>query len=171
MVDTMSSRCVHINIRTVHRTARRRHAISQENRILSMIRATLSLLVAACVVLSGCSVSSRVNLAEVAREASLTNVTTGDGTFEDYKATGFYSATEIGIGVGIFTVKLVELHPKMSPEALLTEVAKSANADSADALININPSDSRFVPLFPIPLVAGIGLYVDAASGTGINVE
>jgi len=126
----------------------------------------------ACTVLfSGCVLTSKVDLKKAADGAGLTNITTGDGTFADYKATGFHAATEIGLGVGVFNSAIIQLVPNKTDEDLLIEIAKDAKNGGADAMINVNPASKKFIAIFPIPLVAGIGLYVDEANGTGIDVK
>lgn len=117
--------------------------------------------------LTGCAyVPGGTDLSEVASAAQLRNVTTGDGTFENYTATGHYTGTEVGIGVGIPGVgKIMELMPAATNEALLGSVARAAKADGADALINVKPSKSTYTG---IPFVI-LGVYVDRSSGTGIR--
>lgn len=116
---------------------------------------------------SGCAyLGGKTNLDYVANQAGMTNVTTGDGTFENYKAVGHYTGTELGIGVGIpWLIKLVELYPAASNEALLLDVAKSAAADGSTAMINVTPH-TEFYTGFPFFI---IGVYVDQANGTGIR--
>ncbi len=119
------------------------------------------------IVLVGCApIHGKTDLAEVARRAELSNVTTGDGTFEDYTATGHHSATEIGIGVGIpFLVKLFEIYPAATNEDLLTDAAREAKAGGADAMINVTPNKTLYtgIPFFIV------GIYVDSNEGTGIR--
>ena len=56
----------------------------------------------ASVLATGCAhLPGKCDLAKVAKDAQLQNVTTGDGTFENYQATGYYTSTEIGLAVGI----------------------------------------------------------------------
>ncbi|MCE5228536.1 hypothetical protein LLG95_02920 [bacterium] len=120
-------------------------------------------------VLTGCmSLGSKTDLAQVARESGLTNVTTGDGTFENYTATGRYDQTEVGIAVGIPLIcKIMELLPMYSNEALLGDAGKAAKADGATAMINVMPHSEIYTGL---PFVF-IGIYVDKAAGTGIKVR
>ena len=62
------------------------------------------------VALTGClNIPGKVDLTKAAADAQVLNVTTGDGTFADYKATGYHTSTEIGIAVGIPGLKLLEL--------------------------------------------------------------
>lgn len=106
------------------------------------------------------------NLAQVASDANLEVVTTGDGNYPAYHATGHYTGTEIGIGIGIpFLLKLVEIYPAATNEDLLTDVAREAQGDGAAALINTTPAKSLYTG-FPFGI---IGLYVDSAEGTGIT--
>ncbi|MBI1784605.1 hypothetical protein HYR69_05620 [Candidatus Sumerlaeota bacterium] len=118
--------------------------------------------------LGGCMYwGSGTNLAQVAKENNMINVTTGDGTFENYKATGFYRGTEFGIAVGIpGMIKIQELFPVQSNEALLGRIAKSAAGDGANAMINVTPHQESYFG-FPFFIV---GLYVDRTEGTGIKV-
>ena len=105
------------------------------------------------------------DLSDVAQNAGLSNVTTGDGTFENYKATGHYTATEVGIGIGIpYIGTLLPLYPAASNEDLLTDTAKAAKEDGADALINVVPAKNFYtgIPFF------FVGIYVDKNEGTGI---
>ncbi len=124
---------------------------------------------ALAVSMTGCAyIKGGTDLSDVAQRADLTNVTTGDGTFENYTATGHYTGTELGIGIGLpFLIKIMELVPAASNEDLLTDVAKAAKDDKADAMINVNPSSS-FYTGFPFFI---IGLYIDTASGTGIATK
>lgn len=134
-----------------------------------MYKIALATLLMATLVLTGCtSLGSRTDLAAVAQSNGLTNVTTGDGTFENYTATGRYDQTEIGIAVGIpFVAKLIELFPMYSNEALLGDAAKAAKADGATAMINVMPHCSTYTGL---PFIF-IGVYVDKAGGTGIKTK
>jgi hypothetical protein len=123
--------------------------------------------VAVAAITTGCAyLPGKVNLAQVASDSGLTNVTTGDGTFENYTATGHYSGTEIGIGVGLpFLIKLFELYPAQTPEQLLTNIGTAAKEDGATAMINVTPNKSLYTG-FPFVFV---GVYVDQANGTGIK--
>ncbi|GAB4320898.1 MAG: hypothetical protein Kow0059_15360 [Candidatus Sumerlaeia bacterium] len=130
--------------------------------------AGLLIAIAMTAILTGCVMTGGTDLSEVADSAGLKNVTTGDGTFENYTATGHWTAHEIGIGVGVpFIGKFMELYPAKSNEALLTEAAMKAKEDNANAMINVTPHEEWYsgFPLF------FIGLYVDRAEGTGINVH
>jgi hypothetical protein len=134
------------------------------------MRKFLSLLAAFSLVavVSGCTFHGGTNLGEVAQRSGLSNVTTGDGTFEDYTATGYHTGTEVGIAVGIpYLVKLMELYPKQTNEDLMTAVADAAKADGAEAMINVTPVKEMYlgVPFFIV------GLYVDTAAGTGIALD
>lgn len=124
-------------------------------------------LCAAMALTSGCAyLGGKTNLKEVADRNGLINVTTGDGTFENYQAVGHYTGTEIGIGVGIpGLIKLVELYPAATNEDLLSSVAADAKADGSNAMINVTPAKSFYtgIPFF------FVGLYIDGAAGTGID--
>lgn len=111
---------------------------------------------------TGCVFKGAVNLGEVADGAGMSNVTTGDGTFENYKAVSYESATELGIGLGIFTFKLMELYPAMTNEDLLTDLAMTTKAKGSNAMINVTPQRTMFFGFI-------IGAYVDTTAGTGIN--
>lgn len=125
------------------------------------------LLLALALSSAGCTyIGGRTNLTAVATRAQLTNVTTGDGTFENYTATGHYTGTEVGIAVGIpFMLKFFEVFPINSNEALLTDVARSAQIDGATAMINVTPHKEIYtgIPFF------FAGIYIDTAEGTGIR--
>lgn len=115
---------------------------------------------------AGCTFHGGTDLSDVASRASLTNVTTGDGTFENYTATGHYSGTEIGISVGLpFLIKLFEIYPMTNNEDLLTQVAEKAREDGADAMINVMPAKSLYTG---IPFLF-VGVHLDSAEGTGID--
>ncbi len=117
---------------------------------------------------TGCTFTGSTDLSRVANHAGLTNVTTGDGTFEDYTATGHYSATEFGIGVGIPIIfKLLEIYPSLSDEDLMTRTAEDAADDGANAMINAKPPKGLYtgIPFF------FVGLYIDTTSATGIAVD
>ena len=122
--------------------------------------ALASLLATGCAHLPG-----KCDLAKVAKDTQLVNVTTGDGTFENYQATGHYTSTEIGIAVGFPGIKLLELYPKQDDTAQMTQIAKDAKKDGATAVINAEPPKGLYTGL---PFVF-IGLYIDGAAGTGIK--
>lgn len=119
--------------------------------------------------MTGCMYwGSGTNLTEVAKEHGMINVTTGDGTFENYQATGHYRGTEFGIAVGIpFLIKIIEIFPAQSNEGLLGQIAGEAKNEGANAMINVNPHQSNYYG-FPFFIV---GLYVDRTEGTGIKVK
>lgn len=119
------------------------------------------------VALVGCApIHGKTNLAEVAQRSQLSNVTTGDGTFENYTATGHHSAKEIGIGVGLPGIgKFLELYPGETNEDLLAATANEAKAGGADAMINVTPSRTLYTG---IPFII-VGIYVDSNEGTGIK--
>ncbi|MEO8376572.1 MAG: hypothetical protein ABI579_02790 [Candidatus Sumerlaeota bacterium] len=119
--------------------------------------------------MTGCAyVKGGTDLSEVAQRAELENVTTGDGTYENYTATGHYTGTEVGIGIGIpFLITLIEVYPGATNEQLLTNIAKSAKKDKAEALINVKPSSNTFTG-FPFVI---LGIYVDRAEATGIDIK
>jgi len=122
--------------------------------------------VAAAALLSttGCVFQSRVNLGEVASNVGFVNVTTGDGTFENYRAVSYERASELGIGLGIFSFKLMELYPAMTNEALLQDAAERTKAKGANAMINVRPQTGFFFGFI-------IGGYWDTTAGTGIDFK
>ena len=133
----------------------------------NLLKGTLALALAGT--LAGCAnIAAKTDLAMVAKDSGLTNVTTGDGTFENYTATGHYSSTEIGIAVGLpFLAKFIELYPTSPNEAHMTYIGKAAKEDGATAMINANPPKS-FYTGFPFVI---LGLYIDKTDGTGIKVK
>jgi hypothetical protein len=115
----------------------------------------------------GANIPGKGDLTKAANDAQLINVTTGDGTFENYKATGYHTSTEIGIAVGIPFLKLLELYPKQDNTQQMTQIAKDAKNAGANAVINANPPKELYTG-FPFFF---IGLYVDTANGTGIKTK
>lgn len=131
-----------------------------------LIQTAITLLLAVSV--TGClNIPGEVNLTKAAADAQVLNVTTGDGTFADYKATGYHTSTEIGIAVGIPGLKLLELYPKQDNTQQMTQVAKDAKANGANAVINAEPPKEMYTG-FPFFF---IGLYIDKAAGTGIKTK
>jgi len=120
------------------------------------------------VAMTGClNIPGKVDLTKAAADAQVLNVTTGDGTFADYKATGYHTSTEIGIAVGIPGLKLLELYPKQDNTEQMTQIAKDAKAGGANAVINAQPPKEMYLG-FPFFF---IGLYIDQAAGTGIKTK
>lgn len=117
----------------------------------------------------GCAhIGGGTDLGQVADDHGLINVTTGDGTFENYTATGHHKSTEFGIAVGIpFLFKFMEVYPMQDNEAQLGRIAADAKEGGANALINVAPPD-EFYTGFPFFI---IGLYLDRAEGTGIATK
>lgn len=127
-----------------------------------------SAIVVATFLVSGCAnLPGKADLTKAAADAQVLNVTTGDGTFADYKATGYHTSTEIGIAFGIPGLKLFELYPRQDNTAQMTQVAKDAKAAGANAVINAKPPKELYtgLPFF------FIGLYIDQAAGTGIQTK
>ena len=123
-------------------------------------------IVLASVLAAGCAhLPGKCDLAQVAKDAQLQNVTTGDGTFENYQATGYYTSTEIGIGVGFPGIKLMELFPVQDDTAQMTQIAKDAKNAGATSVINAQPPKGIYTGL---PFIF-VGLYIDKAAGTGIK--
>ena len=71
----------------------------------------LSILSIAALVLSlgACTMTSSVDLAAVAKASNMKNITTGDGTFENYTAVGEFKGKEIGFGIGLPFLKIFEI--------------------------------------------------------------
>ncbi|OPZ11005.1 MAG: hypothetical protein BWZ10_02260 [candidate division BRC1 bacterium ADurb.BinA364] len=115
---------------------------------------------------NGCLyMGSSTNLREVAKRSGLRSITTGDGTFENYVATGHHSGLEWGLAIGIpFILKAAEIVPINSNEDLLTDVASEARSGGATSMIQVQPHSSFFTGI-PFGFV---GVYIDRASGTGI---
>jgi len=117
--------------------------------------------------LGGCASVSSVDLGAVAKQAGMKNITTGDGTFENYTATGSFKGTEIGFGIGLPFIKILEIYPAKTNEALLTDIAKMAASQDggrANAMINVCPVSETFAGFI-------IGVYVDTCKGTGIKLK
>ena len=115
---------------------------------------------------AGCAhLPGRCDLAKAAKDAQLQNVTTSDATFETHQATGRYTSTEIGIGVGIPFLKLLELYPIQDDTAQMTQIAKDAKKDGAIAVVDAAPPKGIYtgIPFF------FVGLYIDSAAGTGVK--
>jgi hypothetical protein len=124
------------------------------------------LLAATTCVFTGCTTTGATDLSDVADATGLVNITTGDDIYHDYKATGYYQATEIGLAFGLPGFgKFMELVPALSNEDLLKKVADMAVQDGANGMINVNPHTEAYLG-FPFGI---LGLYVDTASGTGVN--
>lgn len=123
----------------------------------------------AVTVMTGCAYfPGGTDLSDVAEATELDNITTGDGTFENYTATGHYTGTELGIAIGLpGLIKLFEIYPMQSNEGLLEHVAGAAKDDGADAMINTTPHKGLYIG-FPFGIV---GLYIDQAMGTGIKTK
>ena len=135
-----------------------------------MKRAVLLLAVMGSLILfGGCAyLPGGTDLSDVADDVGMINITTGDGTFENYKATGHFTGTEIGIAIGIpWLIKLMELYPQQTNEELLGCIAMDAKDDGADAMINVTPHKEAYTG-FPFFI---IGLYVDQCEGTGIKTK
>jgi hypothetical protein len=115
--------------------------------------------------LTGCVGSRTVVDLENARSANgMINVTTGDGEFEDYTATGVYSAREIGISVGIFNWEFMELYPAVEYNELAVMMAREAKNDGANAMIGVVPALDFFQGFI-------LGPSIEVISGTGIKVK
>lgn len=129
-------------------------------RKLAMSIAALGLAVAS----TGCVFTGAVDLGKVATDTGMKNITTGDGTFENYTAVSYEKATEVGISLGIFVFEIMELYPGKNAEALLMECAENAKEKGADAMINVSPEHAMFSGFI-------IGLSIDSTAGTGIKTK
>ena len=129
----------------------------------------LLLVMGMVLVLNGCAyLPGGTDLSEVADSVGMANITTGDGTFANYTATGHYTGTEIGIAIGLpGLLKIIELYPVQNNEGLLKKVAQDAKKDGAEAMINVTPHEEAYYG-FPFGI---IGLYVDGCQGTGIKMK
>jgi len=114
--------------------------------------------------LGACATVSSVDLAAVAKQANMKNVTTGDGNFANYTAVGQFKGSEIGFGIGFPFIKILGIYPGSSNEALLTDVAKEASRSGANAMINVCPANETFAGFI-------IGVYIDTCKGTGIKLK
>ena len=134
-----------------------------------MRKATLVLLALVLVTAAGCvHMPGGTDLSDVADAAGVRNVTTGDGTFENYTATGHYTGLDVGFAIGLPGLfKIMEVWPARSNEELLTDVAARAKSDGADAMINVTPAQEGYLGI-PFGI---FGLYVDRAEGTGIKAK
>jgi hypothetical protein len=128
--------------------------------------AALCAAIAVAALSTGCTFKGKTDLGVVADEVGFKNITTGDGTFENYKAVSYESATELGFGLGIFTLKLMELYPAVTNEDLLKVAAEETKAKGANAMINVRPQSTVFIPFLFIA-----GIYVDSTAGTGVAYE
>lgn len=124
---------------------------------------------AACAFFTGCAnIPGGTNLGKVADDNGMVNITTGDGTFENYKATGYHTGTEIGLAFGLpFIGKFKEVVPTQSNEAQVDHIAKAAKTNGANAMINVTPPQETYYG-FPFLI---FGIYVDTTSGTGIKTK
>jgi hypothetical protein len=130
-----------------------------------MIQLSFALALAS-ILATGCAhIPGKCDFAQIAKDVQLQKVTTGDGTFENYQTTGYYSSTEIGLAVGIPGIKFMELVPSQDDTAQMTHIAQDAKSDGATAVINAQPPKGLYTG-FPFFFV---GLYVDKAAGTGIK--
>jgi hypothetical protein len=117
--------------------------------------------------MSGCTrLATDVDLGKAAQKHGMKNITTGDGTFENYTAVDHHRHLEVGISVGIpYLCKLIELYPVQSNQAQLEDMAGESKAHGANAMINVCPPTETYTG-FPFFIV---GLHFDRTSGTGIN--
>lgn len=130
-----------------------------------MIQFSLAITLASMLATGCAHLPGKCDLGKAAQDAQLQNVTTGDGTFENYQATGYYTSTEIGLAVGFPGIKFLELYPTQDDTAQMTRIAKDAKSAGATAVINAVPPKSLYTGL---PFIF-VGVYVDSAAGTGIK--
>ena len=132
--------------------------------------AMLVLVLMGSALMSGCAyrATDATELGEVADRVGMVNITTGDGTFADYKAVDYHHGDEIGIAIGIpFLWKIFEIWPAQTNEDLVEEMARTSKAHGADAMINVNGVRECYMG-FPFFI---IGIYVDHVEGTGIDLK
>lgn len=136
--------------------------------MLRKLGSTLAI-AAAAVAFTGCAhLPGGTDLGKVSKDKGMRNITTGDGTFENYKATGHHTGTEVGLAFGIpFLCKIAEVYPKQTNEAQVGQLVDSAKKDGANALINVKPPQESY---YGIPFLI-FGLYVDSTEGTGIKAK
>lgn len=132
--------------------------------ILLLLAVTVSFSATGCTYLG-----SETRLDEPAASVGFRNITTGDGTFENYQAIGHYAGREFGIGIGIWGYKWMELYPVQSNEELVLQMAQQAQADGSDSMILVTAPTTVFIPII-LPF-AGIGIYWDKTAGTGIKLR
>lgn len=125
---------------------------------------TLCSILAFTLSLGACATVSKVDLAAVEKAAGMKNITTGDGTFENYTAVGAFKGKEIGFGIGLPFLKIFEIYPGKTNEDLLTDVAKDAAKAGSNNMINVNPASENFAGFI-------IGVYFDSCKGTGIKTK
>ena len=130
-----------------------------------MVQFSLAITLASMLATGCAHLPGKCDLGKAAQDAQLQNVTTGDGTFENYQATGYYTSTEIGLAVGFPGIKFLELYPTQDDTAQMTRIAKDAKSAGATAVINAVPPKSLYTGL---PFIF-VGVYVDSAAGTGIK--
>ena len=118
---------------------------------------------------AGCAnLPGGTDLGKVAKDFEMKNVTTGDGTFENYTATGFHSSREVGLAFGLPGFgKFMEVYPKQDNAAQVCHIAWAARETGADAMINVQPPEEMYTGL---PFIF-FGLYVDRTHGTGIKTK
>lgn len=112
----------------------------------------------------GCIAPTSQNLGQVAADHGLINMTTGDGTFANYTATNYSTATEFGFGFGFPFFKFMEVYPGLTNEDLLGEIAFDTTQHGGNAMINVEPVNETFYGFM-------FGLYIDSTAGTGIIVR
>ena len=126
---------------------------------------TSSLAMAALLAVTGCKhIGSEVNLKQAATDSGLTNITTGDGTFKDYTATGYHKSTEIGIGVGLpFIGKFLELWQWRSAEPPRAGyVLEARRLKEAKGLAEGKKEGDTWTVTFTRPLAGGSGVHAIA---------
>lgn len=111
----------------------------------------------------GCIAPTHQNLGQVAVDHNLINMTTGDGTFQNYTATNYSTATEFGFGFGFPFFKFMEVYPAYTNEDLLGQIAFDTTSSGGNAMINVEPVDEIFLGFI-------FGMYIDRTTGTGIAV-
>jgi uncharacterized protein YbjQ (UPF0145 family) len=131
--------------------------------ILTALAASAMALFTSCAHIGG-----GTDLGAVAKDKGMVNITTGDGTFKDYTATGYHTGTEIGLAFGFPGIaKFMEVWPTQSNETQVGHIADAAKAGGANAMINVAPPKETY---YGIPFLI-FGIYVDTTEGTGIKVK
>jgi len=138
------------------------HHIWEVSHMRKVVVASMALALA--VLSTACVQRFDTNLAEVAANAGMVNVTTSDADFSQYVATGEYEAYEWGWALGIPPLKFYEIWPALTNEELLGEAAAMAANDGAKGMCDVNPHYDFFTGI-PFGI---LGIYWDYASGTGV---
>jgi ABC-type sugar transport system substrate-binding protein len=121
-------------------------------------------LVAFVAIATGCGTKRTVDFSAVAASNGMVNITTGDGEFDSYQGVGHYQALEIGLGLGLPGVKVMEVFPRWSNEKQVSDIAAMAKEDGSNALIQVKVPESTFYGFI-------FGIYLDQTQATGIKTR